>query len=162
MTRKTKTKKEVRSKTVVDEVEREVVQEEEVEVPGTVCNICDQWYADDEDVEVTEWVEEPTVQTERHMNIHQLQEYIHAVRVADSVGNRVQEVVELNTVKGMWQATKEYVESRGRVRAQDIMAASAGYRNGRIGRGNVLFSLNIDGEVSGEAIHICEYCRSNL
>lgn len=174
--RETKTRTEIEAETVEEVTYRSTARAKEVEIPGTRCDFCDQWYSDEEGIYFREMVEEPRVALglgSQPMRLYQLLEHIDVTKIhepmtAQTVGSEEEflvgyEAQEVNDVVGLKHAIREYVESRGGpaydpLRDENIRASGAHGRLDSINEGDIVFTLNIEPEIKGDTYHMCQYC----
>lgn len=169
-------------KTNIEIVEGEIVTEErevefdlqEVEVPGTRCDFCNQWFADHEEVEFTELYENPRVQglPQNKMKLEGLLDLLYATEVVgrdmgeDLAGNEFVAGVrttEIGSKVGLWMAMKQLIENGGgpsELRRR-IFEASEGeeYDPRKLGDGDVIFYLQFEPRIEGDIRFMCQYCK---
>lgn len=179
MTHETRTRKVVEKQEVVvkeTEVEFDLVEEE---IEGVRCDFCSQWYSDDEDVDITELVEDPSIEglPSDPMRLYKLLEHIEIREITATPGSHRIDGIPLHTEarKSMnkpallWRSLKEFVEERGgprqhlmEMREEDVAAAAAYGRVEQWTEGDIIFNFDLDLEVGGRVRHMCEYCQEGF
>lgn len=176
MTRESKYRTTVEEREVEQSFKTTEVEEVEKEIAGIRCDFCTNWFEEGE-VDFREFVENPTVEMPdmNGIRLYELADMLEARKMIDTkyagaIGTDVRMPVggyaeEIHTVKGLYRAIEEYVESRGGPRGggfdmmeRNIEAAGMNGRRDPPEEGDILFNLDIDIEVDGTTWHMCEYC----
>lgn len=177
MTRQTRMRKEIKETTEVVREEKTDFELSEVEIEGVRCDFCDQWYADDEDVGIMEMYENPSVaglpsgpmrlyELLRHIDIREITTRVEGHMAGSAKPLGYEAYATRSKPHLLQKSLKEFVESRGGprkmsewYRREDINAAAAHGRIEEYDEGDVIFGFDLDLDISGRVLHMCEYCR---
>lgn len=192
MTQETRTREVAETVEVEETVTEYEAQTREESYTITVCNWCGQEYTDEEDVEFTELVQDPSVDSDLQttswsgLDISTLLDLIDAYYAPEpgadewqtrtSLDRELQAVGELDwesmyqyrpdTGKAILEAIENGVRRRGGPRHDwDSHIEEAFTIDGRrtdVEEPKFLFEFKTDPEVEGKVVHICEYCKQNL
>lgn len=180
MTREAKTRKAVEETTVVVEQEKTEFELGEEEIPGTRCDFCDQWYGDEEPVEMMEMVENPSVSGVpddplrlgdllRYLTPREITSRPEAYMAGSAVPVGFEARKTANEAVLLQRALRNFVEARGGPRrdpgdipdSRNIAQAAANSRTEAYDIDDIIFNFDFDLEVDGETHHMCEYCRGS-